>query len=167
MTIIFRDANLENAQELATIQAMLREYFSDIAIPSDDPKTSFIEEIATLYQPPNVALVAVMDTHIAGCVFLKEIDQEYAEIQQLYVSHAARGKNIGQQLLEVLILRGFRTYQYLRLDTKHDLEPAIALYRKLGFYEIERYNNNPFAQLFFELDKSSRQFSKRDCPKVV
>jgi GNAT superfamily N-acetyltransferase len=38
----------------------------------------------------------------------------------------------------------------LRLDTNRALEEAHALYRRLGYREIARYNDNPYADHFFE-----------------
>lgn len=39
------------------------------------------------------------------------------------------------------------------LDTLPFLEPAIRMYRKFGFYEIESYNNSPMdASIYMRLD---------------
>jgi hypothetical protein len=38
----------------------------------------------------------------------------------------------------------------VRLDTNGALTEAIALYARSGYAEIERYNDNPYAQRFFE-----------------
>ena len=38
----------------------------------------------------------------------------------------------------------------LRLDTNRALKEAHALYRKLGFVETARYNDNPYADHWFE-----------------
>jgi len=37
----------------------------------------------------------------------------------------------------------------LRLDTNSALNEAQALYRKLGFAAIERFNDNPYAHHWF------------------
>jgi ribosomal protein S18 acetylase RimI-like enzyme len=41
-------------------------------------------------------------------------------------------------------------FSVLRLDTNKSLVEAQALYRKLGYQEIARYNDNPYASHFFE-----------------
>jgi hypothetical protein len=38
----------------------------------------------------------------------------------------------------------------LRLDTNRALKEAHALYRKEGFREIARFNDNPYAHHWFE-----------------
>lgn len=39
-------------------------------------------------------------------------------------------------------------YRFAYLDTKDDLEAAIAFYRRRGYARTERYNDNPQATLF-------------------
>ena len=44
-------------------------------------------------------------------------------------------------------------YSHMLLDTLPFLEPAIRMYRKFGFYEIESYNNSPMdASIYMRLD---------------
>ena len=38
----------------------------------------------------------------------------------------------------------------LRLDTNRALPEAIAMYHRLGWTEIDRFNDDPYAQVFFE-----------------
>jgi ribosomal protein S18 acetylase RimI-like enzyme len=38
----------------------------------------------------------------------------------------------------------------LRLDTNHTLAEAQALYRSAGYREIARFNDNPYADFWFE-----------------
>ena len=45
--------------------------------------------------------------------------------------------------------RGFRA---MRLDTISTSANAIGLYRRLGFRDIDRYDDNPMADMFMELD---------------
>jgi hypothetical protein len=39
----------------------------------------------------------------------------------------------------------------VRLDTSSKSPVAIAMFRRRGFVEIPRYNDDPFAELFMEL----------------
>lgn len=41
-------------------------------------------------------------------------------------------------------------YRAVRLDTNPVLVEAIAMYRKNGYADVERYNDNPYAGLWFE-----------------
>jgi len=40
----------------------------------------------------------------------------------------------------------------VRLDTNRTLVEAIAMYRKLGYVEIEPFNEEPYAHHWFEKD---------------
>jgi hypothetical protein len=40
----------------------------------------------------------------------------------------------------------------VRLDTNATLTEAIAMYERAGYLSIQRYNDNPYAQAFFEKD---------------
>ncbi|MDB2414406.1 GNAT family N-acetyltransferase [Rickettsiales bacterium] len=151
MTTKYKNIDLNNTEHISSIKSMLCDYFGEIGISLDDPKTNFVKHIEKIYQPPNYILAAFDGQKIIGFVFLKSIGENIGEIQQLYVSNQQRGKKIGQLLLENIIKTGLKEFNALRLDSKYDLVQAIALYRKLGFYEIERYNDNPHAQIFFEI----------------
>ena len=44
-------------------------------------------------------------------------------------------------------------YSCILLDTLPFLQPAIQLYKKYGFYEIERYNDSPMVtSIYMKLD---------------
>jgi GNAT superfamily N-acetyltransferase len=40
-------------------------------------------------------------------------------------------------------------HREVRLDTNLTLTEAVAMYERAGYVEIERYNDNPYAQAFF------------------
>lgn len=44
----------------------------------------------------------------------------------------------------------------VRLDTNATLTDAITLYERNGYRSIERYNDNPYAERWFEKDVRSR-----------
>ena len=119
---------------------------------------NFDKELAELpgdYAPPNGCLfLAVENDQVAGCVALRKIGEGTGEMKRLYVRPAFRGKGLGRTLTE-RIIEAARDMGYLRLrlDTLPGrMDQAIAIYRSLGFKDIERYYNNPYeAAAFMEL----------------
>ena len=89
----------------------------------------------------------------AGCVALRPLDASAAEVKRMYVDPAWRGQGVGRALLVTLIAGArARGYRVLRLGTLHDMTPAQALYRSLGFVPIERYRPDELIDTrFFEL----------------
>ena len=94
--------------------------------------------------------LAFCDEKLAGCIALRKIDDENCEMKRLYVKPDFRGKKIGNILVERIIEDAKSIgYKHILLDTFPFLETAIKLYKKLGFYEIESYNNNPMDNLIY------------------
>ena len=80
----------------------------------------------------------------AACVGIKRFDEDVCELKRLYVRPAFRGQGLGRKLTEMM-LKAARECGYSRmyLDTLPGLESALRLYRAMGFYDIERYYDNP------------------------
>ena len=76
-----------------------------------------------------------------GC--LKRLAPTVAEIQRMYVQPSVRGLGAGRLLVERLLTDAremqFRT---VRLESLRVLSAAHALYRSVGFREIEPYNES-------------------------
>lgn len=106
---------------------------------------------AEMTPPAGFFVVARKEGRPVGCAALLRLSDETAEIKRMWTAPAARGQGIARRMLRTLerIARdaGFRT---LRLDTNRALKEAHALYRRQGFSEIGRYNDNPYADHWFE-----------------
>ncbi len=98
--------------------------------------------------------IAYYDKELAGCIGLKRIDRQNCEMKRLYVRPQFRGKQIGNQLISKIIIDAKQIgYSYMLLDTLPFLQNAIHMYKKYGFYEIERYNDNPMTNsVYMKLD---------------
>jgi ribosomal protein S18 acetylase RimI-like enzyme len=82
-------------------------------------------------------LIASCEGNIAGTVALKKVNKEVYEFAKMTVDEAFRRKGIA----EVLSLAAFEKAKQLGatkviLYSQTELEPAILLYKKLGFKEV-------------------------------
>ena len=76
-----------------------------------------------------------------------------AEVKRLNVSQTYRGYGFGDKLFRHAINHAIQPkYDIVRLDTIRNPGPVPRLFEKYGFVEIPRYNENPNADLFMELD---------------
>ena len=123
---------------------------------------NFDKELADLpgaYAPPSGRLMlAVEDEGTAGCVALRKIADRICEMKRLYVRPKYRGRGLGRTLTESLIGEARAIgYKRMRLDTLPGrMDQAIAMYRSLGFKNIEPYYNNPVEDAaFMELELSA------------
>jgi DNA-binding MarR family transcriptional regulator/GNAT superfamily N-acetyltransferase len=104
-----------------------------------------------MMSPRGAFLVAMSDGLPLGCVGLKGTGDELAEIKRLWVAPAARGLGVGRRLMDSAedAARNL-SVRILRLDTNSALAEALELYRRTGWTEIDRFNDDPYPDLFFE-----------------
>ena len=119
---------------------------------------SFDKELAGLpgdYSPPDGRLLlAEHQGKIAGCVALHKLSEGVCEMKRLYVRPEFRGHSLGRALAERVIQEARPIgYTRMRLDTiVGQMDPAIALYRTLGFQEVAPYRENPIVgAIYMEL----------------
>lgn len=110
-----------------------------------------LEHLESKYGLPYGRLyLAICDNKIVGCIGLRKIDNENCEMKRLYVKPEFRGKKIGSTLVEQVIKEAKSIgYKHILLDTFPFLKNAIKLYKNLGFYETESYNNTPMDNLIY------------------
>lgn len=114
-----------------------------------------LENLEAKYGPPDGRLyLALYGEKAAGCIGLKKIDDRRCEMKRLYVRPQFRGRKIGEQLVRKIITEaGEIGYSQMLLDTLPFLENAVRMYKKLGFYTTERYNDSPMsASIYMKLD---------------
>jgi GNAT superfamily N-acetyltransferase len=107
---------------------------------------------AAAFDPPTGAFVMVRVGGVTvGCGALQRLADDTAEIKRMWIDPAWRGLGVAPRLLAHLEqLARERGHSMVRLDTSATLTEAIALYERSGYRSIERYNDNPYAQRWFE-----------------
>lgn len=88
---------------------------------------------------------------VVGCIALRPLPElaRAGEVKRLYVRPECRGMGVARALLQALEEEARRQgMQWLYLDSKDDLEAAIAFYLRSGYEPCERYNRNPQATIF-------------------
>jgi len=101
--------------------------------------------------PEGLLLIARLRGRPIGCGALKFHQGEPPDIKRLWVSPDSRGLGLGRRLLTELERHAREAgADAVRLDTNRVLQEAIAMYRSAGYYEIPRYNDEPYAHHWFE-----------------
>ena len=137
----------------ADAQACLDAYFRELAARFEvgfDPAAS--PSPPTEYAPPRGAFVmARFEGKPVGIGALKALDAGTGEIKRVWTAPGARGLGVARRILHALEgAARERGFALLRLDTNRTLSEAQAFYVREGYREIGRYNDNPYADHWFE-----------------
>ncbi len=129
-------------------------YFSELSRRFEggfDPAGSISADDDELTLPAGLLLVAILHGDPVGCGALKFHPGAPAEIKRMWVAQAVRGLGLGSRLLADLEARaaaaGART---VRLETNRALDEAIGLYRGAGYREVAAFNDERYADHWFE-----------------
>ena len=132
----------------------LSAYYAELAARLEqgfDVTLSADPEADDMRPPRGTFLIAYRENEAVGCVGLKGTDKGYAEVKRLWVSPTARGLGLAKRLMDATETAartlGIAT---LRLDTNSALPEAVRLYQTTGWTEIERFNDDPYPDYFFE-----------------
>ena len=138
--------------ELDEIKELFKEYSAALGIDLDFQ--DYEKELANLpdkYALPHGRLyIATYNDVLAGCVALRPLGGNRCEMKRLYVKPQYRKMKIGNALVEKITADAKDIgYENMVLDTLASMKPAICLYKKNGFYEIEPYCYNPVEDAVF------------------
>jgi ribosomal protein S18 acetylase RimI-like enzyme len=122
------------------------------AATSEELDRALLENPSDDLAPPNgLFVVATLEDTLAGCGGLRLMPDGTAELTRVWVAPAVRRRGLGIHIvthLEQLAVEHGRTR--IRLDTRRDLTEARALYARLGYHEVEPFNDGPYAEHWFE-----------------
>lgn len=150
-------AQAESSPQIAQVRELFLEYAKSLGFSLCFQ--NFDKELANLpgdYAPPEGRLLlAEYNGQLAGCVALHKLSEGICEMKRLYLRPQFRGKRVGRILADRIIVEARQIgYRRMRLDTVEPvMRDAVAMYRKIGFREIEPYCTNPIAgALYMELE---------------
>ena len=139
---------------LPTARRCLQAYYDELDArfaTGFDPARARPTAVDDMRPPTGAFLVATLRGEALGCGALKLHPDGVAELKRLWVDAAARGLGVGRRLVVRLeqhaAANGARV---VRLDTNAALGEAIALYRSAGYREIDAFNDEAYADHWFE-----------------
>jgi DNA-binding MarR family transcriptional regulator/GNAT superfamily N-acetyltransferase len=131
-----------------------RAYFAELDSRSEsgfDPDAGISADPHELTPPAGCLLIAYLHAEPVGCGAVKHHDDAPSEIKRMWVLPSARGLGLGRRLLEELeAIAADSGVSMARLETNRALVEAIALYRSAGYREVPAFNDEPFADHWFQ-----------------
>lgn len=135
-------------------RSCLNEYVAELNRRSSrgfDPTVGATALPQELRPPDGAFFVAYVNGQPVGCGGVKHHGDAPAELKRMWIAPAVRGMGLGRRLLETL--EGCaRTggARLARIETGAVLVEALSLYRSAGWVEVAPFNDEPFADHWFE-----------------
>lgn len=148
--IIFEEADYASDMATKCLSAFASELSHRLNL-NFDLKKAGDPELEQMKHPHGTFVVARLGDMPVGCVGVKGNGDTLAEVKRMWIAPAARGFGLARRLMttaeDAARVLGIVT---LRLDTNSTLFEAVSLYQNMGWKEIERFNNDPYPDRFFE-----------------
>lgn len=144
---------VESPEQKARARSLIREYLEWIAAMAQDNYglsfdvdamvASDIDDASKFYPPTGRFYLVMHQGQAVGVGCLKTLGPGVGEVQRMYVQPRARGLGAGRRLVERLVADARRLgFRSLRLESLKALDAAHALYRSVGFVDIDPYADN-------------------------
>jgi GNAT superfamily N-acetyltransferase len=140
--------------ESSDAQHCLAQYVAELNQRSErgfDPSVGATAQPHEVRPPLGQFLVVYEGDDAIGCGGVKYHPDAPAEIKRMWIAPRARGLGLGRRLLEALegcaLAAGARV---AHIETSAVLPEAMALYRSAGWVEVAPFNDEPFADHWFE-----------------
>jgi len=132
----------------------IEQYFAELGERFEagfDPTLGISAHAHELTPPAGLLLVAHLREEPIGCGALKLHENAPGELKRMWVAPRARGLGLGRRLLLALEHSAREAgVTVLHLETNRALVEAIQLYRNCGYQEVEAFNDEPYANHWFE-----------------
>jgi GNAT superfamily N-acetyltransferase len=134
--------------DLGPLCALLDRYYTEWDIWQRDPP----EAVRAAIDYPGLGyFIAVGEAALAGCVLLRPLPSipRAAECKRLFIAPEFRGHGLAAALMDAAETAAHVAgLHWIYLDSKPEFTTAIALYRRRGYTEIPRFNDNAQATIF-------------------
>jgi DNA-binding MarR family transcriptional regulator len=131
----------------------LQTYYGELAVrfhEGYDPAVSPVDD-AEMTPPAGLLLVASLHGEPVGCGALIFYPDAVGLVKRMWVAPSVRGLGLGRRLLCELETRGrAHGVRLMRLETKNELSEAIRMYETSGFRKVDPFNDEPYADHWFE-----------------
>jgi putative acetyltransferase len=115
---------------------------SDFYLASLYPaESNHLTDIAALAAPDVTFLAALRAGAAVGCGALVRTGPGECELKRMFVAAPDRGRGLGRRILRALETIAGAEKRLVRLETGVKQKEAIALYRSVGFLEIEPFGS--------------------------
>jgi DNA-binding MarR family transcriptional regulator/GNAT superfamily N-acetyltransferase len=132
----------------------LAEYVAELNRRSErgfDPSVGATALPHEVRPPAGQFFVVYLHGQPIGCGAIKHHAGAPAEIKRMWIAPAARGLGLGRRLLQELEACALANGACVaRIETSAVLSEALALYRSTGWVEVSAFNDEPFADHWFE-----------------
>lgn len=116
-----------------------------------DPGQSLHPDTHEFMEPTGRFVLARLHARAIGCGAVLFQEDGRAYLKRMWVDESVRGMGVGRRILEALE-QAAREHgaASATLETNATLTEAIAMYRKAGYVEVEPFNDEFYADLWFE-----------------
>lgn len=90
-------------------------------------------------------LVTVDDSRIIGTGAIRRLEEDVCELKRMWLLADYHGQGLGYRMMQELFKSAReKGYKFIRLETDRTVQTrAVNFYKKLGFYEIPRFGDDP------------------------
>lgn len=102
-----------------------------------------LDDVRSHYFDNGTFLVAIADGRVVGSGAIRRLNDDICELKRMWFLKDYRGQGLATKMTQILLdFARKTTYKKIRLDITDAQKQAQALklYKRLGFYFIERYN---------------------------
>lgn len=126
-------------KEASTLEESIAKYSAQGKLSEmDDVQGNYFENGGTF-------LVSIQDGRIIGTGAIRFLEEGVCELKRLWLLTEYHGQGFGFRMMQELFrIAREKGYKIMRLETDRVVQArAVEFYKKLGFYEIHRFGDDP------------------------